>query len=204
MHYCHSSLVCTSNEGEGEGRSAQVFVGLISSIPKQNSFSYNAPTISSISHSTSSTSGLYPGTTSKIIMSIKGNNFGPSTASSAHVEFQCVKGISTYCRHGNAIRVNSSAPHWSKNHTHVEFAIPEGSGANLQIIVIVAGVASNFSIFSYESPVIYSISPSIAPTDGLGFLEGQTCVKQHFLVNAIPEDAINKRHAICDDSCRRK
>ena len=164
----HSSLVCTSNEGEGEGRSAQVFVGLISSIPKQNSFSYNAPTISSISHSTSSTSGLYPGTTSKIIMSIKGNNFGPSTASSAHVEFQCVKGISTYCRHGNAIRVNSSAPHWSKNHTHVEFAIPEGSGANLQIIVIVAGVASNVSIFSYESPVIYSISPSIAPTDGCG------------------------------------
>jgi hypothetical protein len=116
----HTSIVCTLPEGQGHDLALDVTVdGQVSSAAL--SFSYDPPSITSVTPSSGASIG---GTR----LTINGNNFGTQA-------FAGVGG--TLC------------PVQLQTHTRVECTLPAGFGSNVPVQVTVGGQLSNVGSFSY-------------------------------------------------------
>lgn len=129
-------IICDAPAGQGTNLAMVVSVGGQDSPPKF--FSYSPPSITDISPTAVTTIGGTP-------LTINGNNFG----------------LSGSVRLGSAICPVSN---WS--HTNIVCTSPAGQGANLPLVVSVAGQASSPMSFGYLPPSITGISPSSGPTSG--------------------------------------
>jgi hypothetical protein len=134
-------VICLTPAGQGIGVSLRLTVGGTQS-SNLLSYSYDAPTVSSVTPATGSTDGGDR-------ITITGLNFG--TASS--YAYATVAG-------GSCVTV-------TMNQTNIVCTIPVGEDVNKQIVVNVAGQSSPpYTGFSYSPPVISSISPVNGPTQG--------------------------------------
>ena len=130
-------LFCTLPSGQGSSQQVQVRVGTQSS--NLTFFSYNGPTISSVTPSTGPTAG---GTT----LRINGTSFG-SSGSFTIGGAACVIVPGTY------------------TDTSVQCTLPAGEGTAL-VQAVISSSPSNTQPFVYASPVLSSITPSTGPTGG--------------------------------------
>lgn len=139
--YSISSLVCVLDAGEGTGRT--ISVSFDSTPPKTYSFSfsYNAPSISEFSPTTSDSHD-------SAVFTITGNNFGSSpSVSIGGVDVDTLSLIS---------------------HTRLKGVIPAGGGANKNVVVTTSTgrEVTSLAAFSYNPPRIDEISPLTLPTTG--------------------------------------
>jgi IPT/TIG domain/Tyrosine-protein kinase ephrin type A/B receptor-like len=106
-------------------------------------FNYDAPNITSISPANGPTAG----TLDSFAITLSGSSFGAS-------------GLVT-------VDGKSCSPTGSgHSHSSIECLLPEGSGISVAVIVTTDGQTSASKPFSYDSPNITSISPSVGDTDG--------------------------------------
>jgi IPT/TIG domain/Tyrosine-protein kinase ephrin type A/B receptor-like len=133
----HSFVICTLPAGQGTGLSARIIVSGQSDT-KTTAFSYNGPTLTSVSP-------LTAGTSSGSILTLRGDNFGVTPS----------------------VTIGSQACTLvASNHTFMTCTIPNGVGVNLDVQLTVAGQSSNSLKFSYLAPQISSVSPALLTTAG--------------------------------------
>jgi hypothetical protein len=136
--WTQSRIICTNPPGQGAN------VPLVVTVSGQSSqsnpqFSYDAPSVASISPATGPTTG---GT----VITISGSSFG-------------VSGSVTLG--GSACAIGD----WTQS--RIICTNPPGQGANVPLIVTVSGQSSQVnSQFSYNAPSVASISPATGPTTG--------------------------------------
>ncbi|QDK77941.1 T9SS type A sorting domain-containing protein [Spirosoma sp. KCTC 42546] len=136
VKWTDTQIDCILPAGEGLNKQVSVFVG---STPSNSlNFSYDAPSITSITPNHGSTSGG----TSLIVL---GSNFGLTGSVT-------IGGVSALTK--------------VRSHTSIEVTLPEGQGANLPVVVTVLERPSNGVNFSYDAPVLTSMSPANGPTRG--------------------------------------
>lgn len=130
----------------GEGADLQIALNAGNQV-SQSLFSYEKPMIYDISVSDASTSGGG-------LMTLKGVNFGSSALSSLH---SVALGSATFTCAVQTV-----------THDLLTCVVSEGQGRNLTIVVFVGGQQSlNTNIsFSYDPPLVSSISQSDGPTNG--------------------------------------
>lgn len=136
--FTHTQILCLIPVGTGKNHAILVTVGGQSSTGSF-AFSYDGPSVSSLSPATGPTGG-------GIGMTITGASFGLSGAS---VMFN-----------------GASTPATSQSHTNVYFTLPVGSGDNLNVYVQTPAGDSGMLLFSYASPTITSVSPLTGVTSG--------------------------------------
>ncbi|MEI6076892.1 MAG: IPT/TIG domain-containing protein, partial [Verrucomicrobiota bacterium] len=122
----------------GQGTNLPVIVTVAEQSSTPASFSYNSPAISSLSPTIGPTAG-------GITNTLRGINFGTSGT----VTFDGVQ---------------AAIVAWSQ--TNIQCRLPAGQGTNLPVIITVAEQSSKPASFSYNSPVIVSLSPANGPTTG--------------------------------------
>ena len=132
----HTQVVFTLPPGQGTN--LPVFVTADGQSSPPISFSYSPPLITSISPTSAATKG---GTR----MTIIGSNFG----------------VSPEVRVGTKL-----APLVSASHTQLEVTLPAGEGINQVVTVQTGGQTSNSQSFSYDPPVLSSVTASAYPTAG--------------------------------------
>jgi IPT/TIG domain-containing protein len=130
----HSTISCTTPAGVGSAE-VNVTVGTQSVV---SYFTYNAPSITSVTPDHGSTTGG-----SGLI--IEGINFGPNE--SATVKFDGIP-----------------APVQTHNHTHILLNKPEGTGS--VVINVTVDGQSDTTTFDYDAPSITDITPNNGPTSG--------------------------------------
>ncbi len=135
--YGHEEIVCTLPPGQGTDFPLIVRSGGRDSNPVL--FSYDAPEITSITPTSAATSG---GT----LLTVTGKNFGISERS--------------------VLLGSQSLAPTSASHTQIVCALPPGQGANLPVRVSVDGRLSASVPFSYQAPLLTSITPANGPTAG--------------------------------------
>jgi len=132
----HDTITCTCPPGQGSDRSVQVTVA--SQISNLLFFSYNGPSVSSISPTNGPTAGTIP-------LTINGNNFGSSG-------YITVNGV--------------SCPATSHTSFRIICTLPEGEGSQVDVQVVIGSVSSNIFTFAYDAPAITSLNPANGPTQG--------------------------------------
>ena len=132
----HTQLVVTAPSGQGANKDVVVSVGTRQS--NAVGFSYAAPQISSISYASAPTAG---GT----VITLSGGNFGTS----------------------GMITVNGApATPTGYGDAMITCLLPAGQGTDLPVVVSSGGQDSNPVIFSYDAPLLATISPATGPTAG--------------------------------------
>jgi hypothetical protein len=137
------NIECRVPEGSGATSVQVVDGGGLASQPYP--FSYDPPTVSSVTPSNGATLGHTP-------ITIRGESFGPSGAGRAITVGggQCplVGGVAT-------------------SHTELQGTLPEGQGHDLAVHVTVDGLASTVDgTFSYDPPSITAVNPTSGPSAG--------------------------------------
>ncbi len=135
-----TSVTCTAPGGVGLGKLVQLTVGGQAS--NTVFFGYNAPTLTSITPNTGPTGGGF-------LATVVGTNFGPSPV---------INIGGSACTYG-AGAVNAAQ-------TQVVCTVPGGSGTGRAVQANVASQLSNTLTFSYDGPVITSVTPTEASTLG--------------------------------------
>jgi hypothetical protein len=159
-----------------------------------NTFTYDAPVIQNVSvisrgvvcnsrGKNEDPSNLHGCTQGGTILKLTGTNFGPGCDvddDATSSDNACTCGIRlggrTVCTApGTALGVETgswcvplSTSLWS--HSEIQCAVQPGVGANLAVGVVAAGVhfagKTNGPTFSFDVPVVYTITPSMLSTDG--------------------------------------
>lgn len=132
----HSKLVLQLPAGSGSNLPLTVTVS--GQISNTTQFSYEPPAIDSIIASSLPTAGATS-------ITLTGKNFGTSPS---------------------ATFGPSSGQLVTANHTSATFLLPAGQGVNQQIIITADTLSSAPALFSYDPPVLSSITPTSAPTSG--------------------------------------
>ena len=136
----HTMITCTIPPGQGINLNVVVIVSSLSSasgyIP---TYSYNPPTILSVSPLTGPTSG-------GITLTVNGTNFG--------ISGYVVVGSSTCVSSGGVVA-----------HSLILCTLPAGSGAQ-SLFVQVGSLSSAPVTFTYDPPIISNIFPTSGPTSG--------------------------------------
>ncbi|WP_193213647.1 IPT/TIG domain-containing protein [Luteolibacter marinus] len=135
----HTSIQCTLPPGQGANLPLELIVG--GQTPPPTFFSYDAPVVTAID----APSGKP--TTGAVTIELQGNNFGSI---------------------GAMVTLGGSpVPVISQTHTSIQCSLPSGQGANLPLVVTVAGQASSDVFFSYDAPAVTAVNaPSGKPTAG--------------------------------------
>jgi Ca2+-binding RTX toxin-like protein len=128
----------------GQGTDLDVRVAVAGQTSERASFSYDAPAIAKVGPGHGSTRGGDQ-------ITITGANFSPTGDESVYIgdypfALPIVPGTATT--------------------TSVVVTDYPGDGANLPVVITVAGQRSNSVNFSYDAPFIASVTPSHGPTDG--------------------------------------
>jgi hypothetical protein len=132
----HTSVTCTQPAGVGTSLPVVLTVGGQAS--NSLSFSYNAPTLSSLTPTSGSTAG-------GALLTVNGTNFGAS---------------------GATITVGGTAcPVTTQSHTAASCTLPAGVGVNQTVRLTTGGQGSNALTFSYDAPTISGVS-GVRPTQG--------------------------------------
>ncbi|ETL40832.1 hypothetical protein L916_08084 [Phytophthora nicotianae] len=139
----HSHATVNIPAGEGQNYTLKLIAG---NQEKSTTFSYNPPVISSIEVVDATTAG---GST----MTIRGENFGTRALSNEHA-------VSL----GDAFSCSID----SIDHDLILCTTSEGQGSGHDVVVTVSGHANvdKTKKFSYDPPVVYSISRNDGPTSG--------------------------------------
>jgi large repetitive protein len=132
----HTQIVATLPPGAGASR--DVVVTVESATSSAAAFSYDQPTLSTVSPTSGPTAG---GT----VITLTGSNFGPSPR--------------VFVNGTEALIVSTS-------HSSIQFTLPPGQGLNQTILVDANGQTANTAAFSYAAPVLTSISATSKPTAG--------------------------------------
>ena len=128
--------------GEGANLAVRVTRDDGQSVAAISTFSYSAPSISSIS----SEGGGFPAA-GGVTITVAGSNFGSEAGGVITVAGTPVTPLS-----------------WS--HTQATFTLPQGTGANIPVVVIAGGQSGSPATFSYDPPQISGIAPASFPTAG--------------------------------------
>ncbi|MVM38942.1 hypothetical protein GO730_17660 [Spirosoma sp. HMF3257] len=138
--YSHTLVVVSVPAGQGTNLPVVVTVsGQLST--SSVAFSYDAPSITSIAPASGPTSG-------GSVISLSGQSFGTS-------------GVVTI----GGVRASLTGAGWS--HSRIECLLPSGQGVNLPVVVTRAdGQVSNSLAFTYDAPLIASITPASGSTTG--------------------------------------
>jgi hypothetical protein len=141
--YDHSQAVVTIPPGEGRDYTIKLNAGNQEDSVR---FNYDAPVVTSIEVDDATTAG---GST----MTIRGQNFGSRELSTSHE-------VSL----GGVFSCSID----SVDHTLVLCTTSEGQGSGHEVVVTVSGQTNvdRMTTFSYDPPVVYSISKSDGPTSG--------------------------------------
>lgn len=151
----HTDIICITSESKG-GIGKSVLVTSGGQTGSLSGISYYAPVITSISINHAPTSGLsYSGT--PIVMTLYGEDFGSSIANK-------------YVTFGTTIILGSNL---NSTHQTCDFYIPSGQGQNIPITITVEGQQSNIMYFSYDPPLLVSMSPTIGSTSACSNWETQ-------------------------------
>lgn len=142
--YTDTSITCTVPPGVGVDLSVTVTsTGSISN--SDMTISYDKPSVSSISPANGVTNGGYE-------ITIEGKNFGPGETDAGDVTID-----------GKACVLSAGA----YTDTEIKCTVPEGAGADLQVVVKVANQLSTDVIeFSYDKPVISLVTEIGAAVTG--------------------------------------
>jgi hypothetical protein len=137
--WSHTQIACQISAGEGANLQIVITVNGQTNVAG-TTFSYGAPTITSIAPANGPTVG---GTT----LLVRGTNFG-ITANVTIAERTCTVIVG------------------GQSHTQFECLSPVGQGKNQVVVAKVGGQVSGSSVFSYNAPTITSITPATGPTIG--------------------------------------
>ncbi len=133
----HGSVECTLPEGQGGPHDVAITVDGQTSGAR--SFSYAAPSITSISPSSAREAG-------GVRLTISGASFGTTAAATVG---------------------GHPCPVQTQTHTSIECTVPQGTGTGVNVAVVVAGQLSNTKPFDYlPAPSIFSIFPTNGSTAG--------------------------------------
>ncbi len=147
--WSHTRIVCTLTTGQGQGLNAHVTVSGAFAMSSAT-FSYSAPTISSLSPSSGTTAG---GTA----LTIAGNNFGVSPT--AIINFASIS-RSFACTSPMILQVTSTSQ-------NLICVTSEGYGSGGLALVSVGGQSTTSSAtFSYNAPTLADITPDNGMTSG--------------------------------------
>ena len=135
ISWSHTSILCSTPAGQGVVRPVEVFTSAGRWSPAA-SFSYQAPSVSTVLPAVGLTDGGY-------LITISGNNFG-------------LNGTVTV----NSAACSTSGGGTAWNHSTIVCVAPSGVGANQDVVVTVAGQSHIPARFSYAGPVITGLSPS--------------------------------------------
>jgi hypothetical protein len=165
----HDSLTFPVPAGQGDSINIVVTAG--GQVSNNIIFKYDAPTISSLSPTSSETDGKDGITGARILATLTGTNFGLQSNTNIEILFKNTE-------NNKMFRVTSKDIVNITNHNEIKFYIPPGYGAKIEVSVLVAGQESPTSTsFSYNAPSIGSIS-----MDCSGFDE----LSKSFVVDAKP------------------
>jgi hypothetical protein len=133
----HTQVLCTLPAGTGAGLNVRITVD--SQASNQLQFSYAAPTLSSLNPVNGAVVGGYP-------LTLAGTNFGAS---------------------GSSVTLGGSdCPVTSQTQSEVVCTVPAGEGINKGVSILTNGQFSNSLTFSYQAPVISTVTPANAGTAG--------------------------------------
>ena len=139
----HNKLICQLPDGAGKHLDVTYSVAGQSGI-LSNGFSFNPPTIKSISPKYGSTEG-------GDIITLQGADFGPKNPE--------ITIGNVLCSFDELTMLHS--------HNSTECLLPEGSGSNLSVKIVVADQEDIVEDgFSYDAPEIQLVSPSSTNTQG--------------------------------------
>ena len=169
----HEWVIVTSPPGEGAGLRLTVVAGTAESAQSIDvGYSYAPPTLTSISPTSGSTSGLDT-SGQPVVVTIVGSNFGrPKDSASGGFEgvdrevriTPVCKKCAAEGRTPFAIRVNASQFQGTQSHTQLKFFMPEGYGIGSLVTFHVANQTSSEKVaFDYSKPRITKVTPYCGP-----------------------------------------
>lgn len=135
----HTLVMCTAPSGTGTNQLVTLTVDGRSTTASQT-YSYAAPTLTSLTPTSGPTAG-------GITLTLSGSSFGAS---------------------GATVQVGGAAcPVTAQTQTSLECTLPEGQGVSRPVVVTVDGQSSNGAVrFNYAAPVLTQVSPTTGPTSG--------------------------------------
>ena len=130
----------------GQGTVA-IYVILDGQVSNTVTFTYNPPSLASISPTSGPTNG------NGTLLTLTGDSFG--TTGTVYLSTASGSSVTTCPLQATGYQQQQ-----------IVCALPSGMGTNLQVTVTSAGQQSNALSFSYNPPSILTVQPSQAPTDG--------------------------------------
>jgi VCBS repeat-containing protein len=178
--YTHNMIEALTPSGVGKNLSVTVTVSSqVSSCsaaePRFCQFSYKSPEIHQMFPTNGPTSGI-DGNGSKVMLVLVGKNFGEGLSHS-----------SVYWDNKRLEMANYSSSEIAQaeqafvlsNRKQLLLFLPQGQGTNIPVYVqINDNIKSNVVYFSYDPPQLYTVSPTIGPTDGCEVWEDKTAWQQ--------------------------